>query len=439
MHPARADQRGVERAQQALRHVLPGVERQVPEIVAEARLERIVPRPRLRHAQVERPQQPDRGFRPLDIAPEPEQVVRRPARQGSRQRPAVGVGRARRHRVDGHRPVADHPDVGDGARVPCRDAAEAGIAAGHRAPAFGGAREEQAQRHRPRLQCAAGPGRRGREGRGLRRRRPPAFRRPCRRPASGLGDLRQVRRERRVFQDARAERVDRRERPFAERADQARHAGGGGFVQLQRVRAPGPEPAPEDAERPRAGHGADRRGAVLDGDVLALEQHEAQIARQIGMLEIARPAGARPSACRPARRPPGRARPAHRERRGRNLPGDAHGTPGTAPGTRAAWPAAFPARCRRRRASRCGRAAPASFRRAGARHRRRGSAASGRMRAARPPADGARRDRPRPAPPAAALQRPAGPRHRGQRPPLPAVPPAARGRRRGPAIRAHAG
>ena len=169
--------------------------------------------------------------------------------------------RPRGHRVDGHGRIADHPDIGHRAPVLHRDAfgsaAEAGIAAGHRPPAFGSARQEQAERHGPGPEPAVGPGRRRRQGCGLRFRRPPGPRRPRRRPAPMFGDLRQERRQGRVFEHARAERIDRCERAFPKRRDQARHADAGRFVELQRVRHAGPEPAPDDPERARAGHGAD--------------------------------------------------------------------------------------------------------------------------------------------------------------------------------------
>ena len=57
-------------------------------------------------------------------------------------------------------------------------------------------------------------------------------------------------------------------------------------VELERIGEGGVEAAPEHADRPEAGDGAHHHPAVLDGEVLALEQHEAEIAGDVGVLEI---------------------------------------------------------------------------------------------------------------------------------------------------------
>ena len=57
-------------------------------------------------------------------------------------------------------------------------------------------------------------------------------------------------------------------------------------AQLQRIGEGGVQAAPEHADRLEAGDGAHHHLAVLDDEVLAFEQHEAEIAGDIGVLEI---------------------------------------------------------------------------------------------------------------------------------------------------------
>ena len=142
-------------------------------------------------------------------------------------------------------------------------------------------------------------------------------------------------------------------------------------VELERVGEGGVEAAPEHADRPEAGDGAHHDPAVLDGQVLALEQHEAEVAGDVGVLEI--------GVVERARRQDGDA--------GVGLGGQAlqrvaegaeeAGEPvdvglGVEVGEDAAWwRRGSPARSRRPRAPGCGRRAPTSCRRGRGRSRRR--------------------------------------------------------------------
>ena len=75
-------------------------------------------------------------------------------------------------------------------------------------------------------------------------------------------------------------------RALAQRADEAGRAEARGGVELERVGEGGVEAAPEHADRAEAGDGAHHDPAVLDGQVLALEQHEAEVAGDVGVLEV---------------------------------------------------------------------------------------------------------------------------------------------------------
>ena len=110
------------------------------------------------------------AFGPLDIAAQPEQIVRRPGGQGS------GFGADERRigprqhagRID--RCVADHPDIGHRPAVAHRDRgivpglADAAKAALHRLPAIGGAGQKYPDRHWPGHQCPVLIDRGGRQG-----------------------------------------------------------------------------------------------------------------------------------------------------------------------------------------------------------------------------------------------------------------------------------
>ncbi|MPL73748.1 hypothetical protein SDC9_19554 [bioreactor metagenome] len=112
-------------------------------------------------AQVIGADQADRVLAALDVAAEPIEVVGG-ARGQDRGGGAVEIGRrARREGFLRHRPVRDHPDVGDRAAALHRQRrriaglSDPGIAALHEAPAARRARGKDADRHRPRLDPAA--------------------------------------------------------------------------------------------------------------------------------------------------------------------------------------------------------------------------------------------------------------------------------------------
>ena len=88
------------------------------------------------------------------------------------------------------------------------------------------------------------------------------------------------------FENAGAERVDDRHRLRPQRLDQARRADMGLLVELQRIGIGRIEAAPEHADRPQARNGAHHQLVVDDCDILAFEQHEAEIAGDIGVFVI---------------------------------------------------------------------------------------------------------------------------------------------------------
>jgi len=233
----------------------------------------------------------------------------------------------------------------DGARL--RGPADPGEAALHHLPAARRAGEEHAQAHRPRQQPAVDVGRRGREHHrlladqpgavglqpGVERlaglgpdlaaehggvvsleRQPGRERRADHHPVAvgsdvgalgrlaapprgdvgqdqrlaeqGAGDPRHEGEQRPGLEHARAEGVDQGDRALPQRADQARGAEPRAGVELERIGEGGVQPPPEHADRSEAGDGADHDPAVLDGQVLAFEQHEAEVAGDVGVLEV---------------------------------------------------------------------------------------------------------------------------------------------------------
>ena len=88
------------------------------------------------------------------------------------------------------------------------------------------------------------------------------------------------------FEDARADGVDHRDRALAQRLGHAGGADAAVVAQFQRIGEGGVHAAPEDADRLQAGDGAHHDLAVLDDEVFAFEQHEAEVAGDIGVLEI---------------------------------------------------------------------------------------------------------------------------------------------------------
>ena len=97
---------------------------------------------------------------------------------------------------------------------------------------------------------------------------------------------RQKRHEGACFENARPQRVDERDAARPQSRQQAGGAEPRAFVELHRVRPTGVEPAPEHADRLRTGYGAHHQLTVDDGQILTLEKRHAEIAGDIGVLEI---------------------------------------------------------------------------------------------------------------------------------------------------------
>ncbi len=92
--------------------------------------------------------------------------------------------------------------------------------------------------------------------------------------------------ERPRFHDARAERVDHRDRALPNRLRQPRRADARTAVELQRIGKGRIEAAPYNADRLQPGDGANHQPAVGDREVLALEQHDAEIAGDVSVLIV---------------------------------------------------------------------------------------------------------------------------------------------------------
>ena len=232
-------------------------------------------------------------------------------------------------------------------RARLRRLADAGEAALHHLPAPGRAGEEDPQAHRPRQQAAVdeGRGRRehhrlladearavgvepgleaaggagaeaaaedrrvvGLEGQAGRERRadhhplavgadvgalgrlaaPPGgdVRQDQRLAEERAGDARHEGEQRAGLEHAGAEGVDEGDGALARGADEAGGAEPRGGVELERVGEGGVEAAPEHGDGAQAGDGADHDPAVLDRQVLAFEQGEAEVAGDVGVLEV---------------------------------------------------------------------------------------------------------------------------------------------------------
>ena len=83
-----------------------------------------------------------------------------------------------------------------------------------------------------------------------------------------------------------AERVGHHHGAVADRLHETGHAEPRAGVQLQRIGEIGIETAQQHLGALQAGHGADEDAVVAHRQVLALDQQEAEIAREIGVLEI---------------------------------------------------------------------------------------------------------------------------------------------------------
>ncbi len=83
-----------------------------------------------------------------------------------------------------------------------------------------------------------------------------------------------------------AERVRHHHIAVADRLHETRNAEPRAGAQLQRIGEIGIEAAQQHLGALQARHGADEHAVVADGEVLALDQQEAEIAGEIGVLEI---------------------------------------------------------------------------------------------------------------------------------------------------------
>jgi hypothetical protein len=88
------------------------------------------------------------------------------------------------------------------------------------------------------------------------------------------------------LQHARTRHVGDDDTVLAQHVDQPGHAELRGSVELQRIERIGIHPAQQHIEPLQAGDGADMNAVAADGEVVALDQQESEIARQRGMLEI---------------------------------------------------------------------------------------------------------------------------------------------------------
>ena len=91
---------------------------------------------------------------------------------------------------------------------------------------------------------------------------------------------------RRRFGDAGAERVGHRDIALAERLDEARHAELRAAVELQRIGEIGIDAPPDHVGAFQSGDGAHMDLAVARRQIAALDQHEAEIAGEIGLFVI---------------------------------------------------------------------------------------------------------------------------------------------------------
>ena len=88
------------------------------------------------------------------------------------------------------------------------------------------------------------------------------------------------------LQDSGANRVDDGRRTMPDRLGQAGRADPGFMIEFKGIHEGGVEASPEHAERPRPLDGAHHHPPVGDHEVVALEQHQAEVAGDVGVLEI---------------------------------------------------------------------------------------------------------------------------------------------------------
>ena len=109
-------------------------------------------------------------------------------------------------------------------------------------------------------------------------------------PAAQIGQKTQ---QRAGLDHARARHVGDHHAVLAQHVDQARHTELRRGVELKRIKRVGIHPAQQHVEPLQPGHGADVDAIALDREIVALDQQEAEIARQSGVLEIGLAEGAR--------------------------------------------------------------------------------------------------------------------------------------------------
>ena len=88
------------------------------------------------------------------------------------------------------------------------------------------------------------------------------------------------------LKDARAKRIDDGDRALPHRLRQARRADARGRIELQRIGKGGIESPPQNADRLQPGDGANHQPAIGNSQVLAFEQHDAEIAGDVGVLVV---------------------------------------------------------------------------------------------------------------------------------------------------------
>ena len=88
------------------------------------------------------------------------------------------------------------------------------------------------------------------------------------------------------LQHARARHVGDDDAVLAQHVDQAGHAELRGGIELERIEEIGIDPAQQHVEPLQAGDGADVNAVAADGEIVALDQKKAEIARERGVLEI---------------------------------------------------------------------------------------------------------------------------------------------------------
>ena len=286
----------------------------------------------------------------LGVAPEPEQVVGDATGQVDAAAVELDRGADRAQQADVlDRAVTEHPGVLAAAPALHRHHRLAGVGGDARQPArhhrvgVGGGDREGAQRHRARLQAAAAPHRRAREAHLLLRQvgigaggdacaqlgalrdveapsearltppraeggldhqalevverarqavgcaAPPALHR-------GQDELLaedvaaqpgQQRHQRGVLRQAAAEGVDDGDVAAARGLDQAGDPEGGFVAQLERIAEVVVEPAQDDVDRVQAAEGLEEHAVVAHREVATLDQGVAEVAREVGMLEVA--------------------------------------------------------------------------------------------------------------------------------------------------------